>query len=225
MIEPKKIIRQKRKTLSITITPTGDVIVKAPIGLPEGEIFKFINEKESWILSKLSKANTKAEINDDLIKYKAFLLFGNKYEAVTDITAKSANFVANKCVLPVLPDKSQQLHKVILTYKKLASKWLKERTLEIARVINANFDEFKISDTKGRWGCCTSNCCINLNWRVVCLEPALIDYVIVHELCHLREMNHSPKFWANVEKILPDYKRRRKSVKEMGFLFQIYKDA
>jgi predicted metal-dependent hydrolase len=169
--------------------------------------------------------NARVEINEDLMSYRAFLLFGDKYETIIDSTVKSANFGANKCIVPMCLDKSQQLHKVILTYKKLALKWLKERTLEIAKVINASFDEFKISDTKGRWGCCTSNCCINLNWRVVCLKPALIDYVIVHELCHLREMNHSQRFWAEVEKILPDYKRRRKAVKEMSYLFQIYKDV
>ena len=224
MIKPKSVIRQNRKTLSITINQKGELIVKAPKGLADSEINKFIAEKEYWIVTKLNKVKENSLINGDLVDYKAFLLFGNKYQSVIDPQAKSASFVAGKCYIPDLIDQSQRLHKVILIYKRLAEKWLRQRTLEIAKIIKANFDEFKISDTKGRWGCCTSNYCINLNWRVVCLKPELIDYVIVHELCHLKEMNHSPKFWSEVQRILPDYKKRRKQVKEMSFLFQIYKD-
>ena len=224
MIQPKEIIRCNRKTLTLTIDSSGGLVVKAPLGLPEYEIYKFIQEKEEWIMSKIKKANSLSQINSNLMNYDEFLLFGVNYPVVRDSFAKSANFSRNQCVVPKGLDHKQTLHKVILTYKRLANKWLKERTLEIASAINTRFDEFKISDTKGRWGCCTSNCCINLNWRVVCLKPALIDYVIVHELCHLREMNHSPKFWTEVGKILPDFKKRRKLVKEMSFLFQIYKD-
>ena len=224
MIKPDKILRSERRTLSITIDKNGLLIVKAPKFLKEAEIERFIAEKESWIQNKMKKANQNAQMNEDLFAYRSFLLFGSKYAARYDNSVKSANFVQNQCVVPLGIPEDEVLHKVILTYKRLAKKWLLERTLEIAKVIGAKFDEFKISDTKGRWGCCTSNFTINLNWRVVCLKPHLIDYVIVHELCHLKEMNHSPKFWANVEKILPDYKLRRKAVKEMGFLFNLYRE-
>ena len=224
MIQPKEIIRCNRRTLALTIDKSGALIVKAPLRFPEQEIFKFIEEKSKWIESKMGKIQKVSEINEDLLNFDCFLLFGKKYPVRRSINVKAAVFNANECVIPEGLSKEKEMHKVVLTYKKLASKWLSERTLEIAKVIGAKFDEFKISDTKGRWGCCNSNFCINLNWRVVCLSPALIDYVIVHELCHLKEMNHSPRFWELVGAILPDYKLKRKKVKEMGFLFQIYRD-
>lgn len=222
MIEPKEISRSNRKTLALTITRTGDLIVRAPFNLPEFEIFKFIEEKDSWIKSKIAKIKKREVGNPDLINYQSFLLFGKRYKTILSSDVKSAVFTAENCVVPKGKTREECLHKVVLLYKRLAKKWLEERTSEISKVLGLPFSEFKISDTKGRWGACSSKKVINLNFRVVCLPPQLIDYVIVHELTHTKEMNHSPKFWEKVERVLPDYKKRRKALKDLNFLFEIY---
>lgn len=223
MIMPSKIVRGNRKTISITVNTVGEVVVKAPTRIPDVEIYKFLQEKKDWIIEKQNKQLKLNEKYKNLLCFEEFLLFGVNCPANRIVSLKTANFAQNKCLIPSGLSRTEELHKVILVYKRLASKWLKERTLEIARAIGLTFDEFKISDTKGRWGCCNSNYCINLNWRVVCLPTYLIDYVIVHELSHLMEMNHSEKFWNFVGKVLPDYKERRKKIKDFGFLFSLYK--
>ncbi len=223
MTSQAKIIRSKRKTISITVNALGEVVVKAPPIVPDAEIYKFLQEKQEWIISKQKKHSLIGEKHKNLVRYEDFMLFGVNYRTVRENGIKTANFIPNRCLIPAGLSQKEELHKVILTYKRLANKWLKERTLEVSKVVGLKFDEFKISDTKGRWGCCNSNFCINLNWRVVCLPPQIIDYVIVHELSHLKEMNHSSKFWSEVESILPDYKKRRKMLKEYSFLFSLYK--
>ena len=73
-----------------------------------------------------------------------------------------------------------------------------------------------IRNQRKRWGSCSSDGSIRLNWRVVMAEPALIDYVVVHELAHLDVMNHSPRYWKRVERVMPDYKARRKRLNDVG---------
>lgn len=223
MIEPKEITRSNRKTLALTINRSGELIVRAPFNLPDYEIFKFIEEKDAWIKSRINKIRNKSVNNPDLVSYQAFLLFGKMYQVVVSKTAKSVQFVGDVCIAPSGLSTAEMVHKAILTYKRLANKWLLKRTEEISSVTGLKFNSFKISDTKGRWGACTSKKEINLNFRVVCLAPPLIDYIIVHELAHTKEMNHSAKFWTIVESILPDYKKRRKAVKDINILFEIYR--
>ena len=223
MITPKEITRSDRKTLALTVDRMGNLIVRAPFNLPEYEIYKFIEEKDAWIKSRINKVKLKASAYPDLMNYQKFLLFGTKYKTMKLMSVKSAKFENGFCYVPNLDAQKEIVHKVVLVYKRLANKCLKQRTDEISKAIGIKHNSFKVSDTKGRWGACTSKKGINLNFRVVCLAPALIDYVIVHELAHIKEMNHSPKFWAIVQSILPDYKKRRKAIKELNFLFEIYK--
>lgn len=73
--------------------------------------------------------------------------------------------------------------------------------------------EVRLSSARSRWGSCHSNGCIRLNWRMIQTPPRLIDYVVAHEVAHLREMNHSPRFWALVESMVPDYRERRREIR------------
>ena len=119
-------------------------------------------------------------------------------------------------------EKEKQLKSIVTWLKKLAKKVLAERLSFIENRINLKSTSFKIGDSRGRWGSCNSYGNIIINYRVVMLPPAIIDYVLVHELCHLLELNHSKKFWQNVGKFLPNYEIQRKSIKEYGFLLSLY---
>ena len=100
---------------------------------------------------------------------------------------------------------------------------LVEKTALLARTVGGCPEDVSVRDFKARWGCCDANKRIRLNWRLSMLPPDLQDYVLVHELCHLKHMNHSSAFWAEVKKILPDYASRKKRLKEYAFLTLLYR--
>lgn len=222
MVEISKIVRSNRKTLSVLVTGDGEVVVKAPLKLPESEINKFISEKESWIISKL-KAKTQV-INkfQDVISYKKLLVFGSAYNGYFSPSVKEIALTSDKILIPnkITP---QKLNKCIIKwYKSLADSVVINRTKEISKHIGINPKIIKCTGSRGRWGACNSNKEVFITWRAVMLPERLIDYIIVHELSHIIELNHSPKFWAIVGKILPDYKSRRAELKTYSFALNLF---
>ena len=89
-----------------------------------------------------------------------------------------------------------------------------ERTAYFAKRMGVDYGRITIREQKTRWGSCSSKGNLNFNWKLVLLDPKLLDYVVVHELAHRREMNHSKNFWKIVEAELPDYRERRRRLKE-----------
>ena len=89
-----------------------------------------------------------------------------------------------------------------------------ERTAYFAKRMGVDYGRIPIREQKTRWGSCSSKGNLNFNWKLVLLAPELLDYVVVHELAHRREMNHSKNFWKIVEAELPDYRERRRRLKE-----------
>ena len=100
-------------------------------------------------------------------------------------------------------------------------KWLEDKIIEYAMrwepIMKVHANGFTIRDMKTRWGSCAANGNLNFNWLLILAPPEVLDYVVVHELCHRREMNHSQAFWKEVEKILPDYRERQKWLKDNGW--------
>ena len=92
-----------------------------------------------------------------------------------------------------------------------------ERVSYYAREIGVDYGRITIRQQKTRWGSCTSEGNLNFNWLLMLAPPEILDYVVVHELCHRKEMNHSAAFWREVEHILPDYRERKKWLKDNGW--------
>lgn len=99
---------------------------------------------------------------------------------------------------------------------KEALQFIPERVSFYARIIGVNYGRITIRNQRTRWGSCSGAGNLNFNCLLMLTPPEIIDYVVVHELCHRLEMNHSPYFWAEVERVLPDYKKRRKWLKDNG---------
>lgn len=102
-------------------------------------------------------------------------------------------------------------------YQQQAAAVFEERAMHFARLIGVEFNRITIREQKTRWGSCSSNRNLNFNWKVVLAPPEVLDYVVVHELCHLKEMNHSPAFWEEVSRVLPDYEKQIHWLKENGW--------
>lgn len=105
-------------------------------------------------------------------------------------------------------------------YRSAAREYIPQRVAYYAdaysHLIKHPYSTITIRDQKTRWGSCSSRGTLSFNWRLMLAPPGILDYVVVHELCHLEHMNHSKDFWSCVEAILPDYKERRKWLKEHG---------
>ncbi len=105
---------------------------------------------------------------------------------------------------------------VIRSLAEKALKTIPERVRYYAPLIGVNYGRVTIRNQKSKWGSCSAKGNLNFNCLLMLCPPAVLDYVVVHELCHRKEMNHSPAFWAEVEKLVPDYPARRKWLKDEG---------
>lgn len=101
-------------------------------------------------------------------------------------------------------------------YRKAAKQYIYERVEYYLPLTGGSYRTLRIGDQKTRWGSCSSNGTLSFSWRLMLAPPRVLDYVVIHELCHLTHMDHSPAFWAKVESIDPDYKEHRKWLKDNG---------
>ena len=101
-------------------------------------------------------------------------------------------------------------------YREQARKRIAWRTAYFARHMGVTYGRISIRAAKTRWGSCSAEGNLNFHWKLILMPPEILDYVVVHELAHRKEMNHSDRFWAEVERVLPDYRQRRAWLKEHG---------
>ena len=110
-------------------------------------------------------------------------------------------------------EKDPELEKL---YRKKAKRQLENRCAYFAERMAVDYNRIAVRAAKTRWGSCSARGNLNFHWKLVLMPPEILDYVVVHELAHRKEMNHSERFWAEVERILPDYRARRKWLKDFG---------
>lgn len=130
-----------------------------------------------------------------------------------DWILKKIKFFKKATVLSSCPLKRLKIH----DHKQSARIFISERLDYYTKKYNFSYNCLNIKAHLHRWGSCSSHRNLNFNYRIIMLPLELADYIIVHELCHLKEMNHSSKFWKLVEEIIPDYRERRKKLKYIIF--------
>ena len=214
-MNPNKIIRSKRKTLSLTINENAELIIRAPKRLSIEKIQDFINEKENWINRK--KRLIENQIKDVTSNHNKLLYLGNLFpinveqNASKELFFTGEEFIANS----IEPDS------LSLSIKK----WYKNKFKEIAlpRVAyfankhNLMVNQVRIKNQKTMWGSCSSKNNINLNYLLLMAPMGVIDYVIVHELVHTIHRNHSTDFWDSVELIMPQFQEHKRWLKKNGY--------
>ena len=111
--------------------------------------------------------------------------------------------------------------KIIKEYRRQAAEFLSERLEVLSKFTGMTYEKFALTNARSKWGSCSSSRQIRLNWRLIMLPDGLSDYVVIHELCHTKHMNHSAEFWTCVEYFVPDYKKRRKLLKEYSAIMDV----
>ena len=206
-----RIFRSRRRTLTITVSE-GEVVVRAPLGASDELVGRFVAEKEGWILKKIEE-QTSGEFAD-VMEGKTLLDDGVrkpvKYGAARSEEKGGEFFLKNeKAVRPF--------------FEGTRCLFLPDEVFELSRRTGMMPADVSVRDFKARWGCCDADGRIRLNWRLVMLPPVLREYVLIHELCHLKEMNHSAAFWKLVGKHCGDYRQRRRLLKKYSFLTRMYR--
>lgn len=222
MITPSIITRSKRNTLSLTVDYKGDLIVKAPTKMPIEEIFGFIQKKQKWIEERQSKIKSVLSKNFELINYQSCLFLGKKYKVVFAIGIEKP-YLTEECIIL---KKCKSINSIKLQLKQFlvnsCDEILLKRVNQLSKITKSNFNSVKIISSKVKWGMCDSNKNLYFNFKLLLLPPEIIDYVIIHELCHLKQMNHSKNFWNLVAKYLPKYKEKLNQLKASNFLIKMF---
>jgi len=209
------LTRSKRKTLTLYIR-NGNIEVRAPLRMPKRDIERFITSKEKWILNNITLSQ-KQEIQRENfnLNYGDTVLCRNKPCTITAIDEKFIRYNDERFFIPSGLTPDQIKHACVQVYKMVAGRDLTVRTHEFAKRMSVMPTAVKINNAKSRWGSCSAKKSINYSWRLIMADDEVIDYVIVHELAHIIELNHSKRFWAVVESILPDYKTCKIRLKEL----------
>ena len=227
-IIPYSIRKSARaKYVSITVGVDG-VKVVAPRGVGDDRIIAVVENKREWIFNKvegLKLQNKQLRTERELVsgvklpfRGEDFTLRVSEYDGrYTRVTIEGELFVVyiNKN-LP-LNKRQEEIRRGLERWYVIQAKEIFHNRLEVYRdKLGLNFNQVRLKNQKTRWGSCSSKGNVNLNWRLVMSPTYIMDYVIVHELCHLKFMNHSHAFWQLLESIIPDYKVGKLWLKQHG---------
>lgn len=211
------LIRSRRRTAAICIRPGGRVEVRAPLRLGRREIDRFVDEKAGWIAAHAAAAAAAAARRQafQVEPGHGFLWLGREYPAVYRPGGPAADFDGDRFFLPSACGTVNRPAMVRL-YKDMAAVLITGRVEEYVARMGLRPRSVKITAARTRWGSCSGKNSLCFSWRLALTPLDCVDYVVVHELCHMKEHNHSPAFWKQVENVLPDYRRRQGELKRYG---------
>lgn len=217
----------RRKTASIKIAE-GKVSVIVPKTLPIKDINAFVTEKQNWIKQKLALHNDIPKVKPKkFIMGEVFTYLGNNYSLKIESGSNPDNckIQQDKLVVSVsvLDVKNKSTIKQIVTqwYQQQAEVILLKKTETYAKIIDVTPAKITIKSYKARWGSCSIHGNIQYNWKIIMAPEFIINYLVVHELCHLLHHNHSPSFWQTVAKYHPDHKECKAWLKTNANLLEI----
>jgi predicted metal-dependent hydrolase len=209
------IIYKKRTSIGIYIDLYGNVEIQAPKETPIESVLQLLEEKWEWIQQKSKEMKDRA-LGPNVKVYdhgESFLYLGNAYpiQIYQDINIKQDHvvFEGDKLHIYVKQVEDEKIKQALKRFYYQQCKALVEKSIQ---TYQSNFKikprSIRISDNKRSWGTCDSKLQLTFNWRLAMAPQRVIDYVVVHEMCHMVHLNHDRSFWRLVGKIIPDYKEQ-----------------
>lgn len=224
---------KRKKTVAINVTPTAQVIVLTPYFITKGDISKIVKKKARWILEKQEFFRVLAALfpEKEFVSGEQILYLGRKYRLKVKQVLRDCSSMPELMGRRMFVSVNQYLNSrekkkiikdaIVKWYFAKSEKIIKQRVNRYSKLIGVKPQEIKIKDQKKRWGSCSNNGILRFNWRVAIAPMSIIDYIVVHELCHLEVKNHSPDFWKLVSLALPDYQKRRDWLKNNAGMFRL----
>ncbi|MCX7239776.1 MAG: SprT family zinc-dependent metalloprotease [Burkholderiales bacterium] len=222
--------RGRRRTIGFVVGPEG-LVVRAPRWTPLYEVEAALQEKANWIVGKLAQTQERQQrLEQSRIEWRDGALFpflGESLQLVLDphagmpdstlgsggdASVQSARTLRLVLAVDVPPEQIRDSVRAWMMEQ--AQTHFRQRLDHYAPRLGVQWRALRLSNAVGRWGSARSDGSIRLNWRLIQLRPALVDYVVVHELSHLRVMDHSPRFWDTVRSVVPDYTQLRRELQD-----------
>lgn len=210
----------RRKTVALKVD--GDVVtLVAPRQLPIDRIEQLVADKHGWIVEKLAQvALAKPASSNQFVSGEAYPYLGRNYRLKVLTGNLTPPKLVNGRLTVTVPAPNQQPHYIrrLLQswYKRNADRKIRDKVKRYSKQVGVETGVVRIKDFKSRWGSCTPYGDLEFNWVIVMAPNRVVDYVVVHELCHLLHHDHSAQFWKEVERVMPDYKAHREWLKQHG---------
>lgn len=217
------IVRSRRKTLSLIVKRTGEVVLRAPLRCPLREIDAFLAEKSAWVMRQIERIRLAAPVGGVPKRAENGVVFSLLGEDVTivfrdDLAKNKAKLSGDRLYLP-----SNGADAALNAFlRRFAKDYLSERCAYFAAKTGVKYKSVSVTAAKTRWGSCSGDNRLNFSYRLMYARKDVIDYVVIHELSHIFEKNHSAAFWAIVEKYCPDYKEKRAFLKEHAYYTDVF---
>lgn len=212
----------KRKKLTITVERDSSILVLAPESATDDAIDRVVQSKRQWLFEKLQNApkyqGTHAP-GKEVVSGESALYLGREYR-ITLTDAPDARVVFDRAFVIPKGDRLQTRQAFRDWYQARAQEVILSRVQRLAVELGVDLAEAVIVDDRLRWGSCTAKNNVRLNWRLIKAPMSVIDYVIVHELAHLIEGNHTPEFWNIVRAKVPNAEKSKNWLKEHGQLLE-----
>ncbi|MFM2377195.1 MAG: hypothetical protein RLZZ165_2292 [Bacteroidota bacterium] len=226
---PLAILKGRPNRVRLSFAEDNRLRIETGNGLLGDFEMQFLHSKVLWILRGYRMRKTESERKHQLLAdiERRVPLFGKPHPVLWHASHRTYfQFDQSGPFEVFAPERFIHKHRRKVLYfaiRKFAEMYLAHRVEHWAKITGLSFSHLHVKDLKSKWGSCSTLRNINLNWQLVLLSEGLIDYVIVHELMHLHEMNHSNRFWKWVGKYFPDYKRAKAQLKEEQWMIGILK--
>ncbi|HHW68648.1 M48 family metallopeptidase [Defluviitalea raffinosedens] len=220
---PFDVVRAKRKTVKIVVSPPDQVVVTVPMRMSQKQIIDVVTAKGNWILKKIDyfKEIDYFPVKREYIEDELFMYLGKYYplkiEYSSDIKKPEIMLCNDQLRIKTNTENKDIMQKTMEQwYRTMAQKVIGERVRYYQKFFNTEPKDIKVKEQKKRWGSCTYDNRLLFNWRCIMATLESLDYIVVHEMSHMHHKNHSKQFWSFVESILPDYKARKEWLRDNG---------
>lgn len=209
------VLKRSARRRGITLTVDEDGLrVGAPLRASQSRIDKVLALHSIWVARKLAEWRARRPPSFGWEPGAVLMLLGEPLTlSVADCCETTARIGASLQIAGAAGKPGVLKSETIAWLRTAAQTWFEQRSAHFSRVLRVREPTIHLSNAKTRWGTCHPDGRVYLNWRLIQTPEPLVDYVVVHELAHLLEANHSPRFWRHVAAVLPDYQERRRGLR------------
>lgn len=210
----------RRRTIGLMVNHDG-LTVASPWYVPLAEIYAMIEASQHWVFDKLEVWQSERVRARQWKSGETLYFLGREIRLGVDFVLLGHGAFLSRDRLQVYAENRAAVQPLVTAwYHDQALRHFSERVTAIAPLLRVTPRRLAISNARQQWGSCNAQGVVRLNWRLMQARPVVIDYVVAHELAHLRHMDHSPRFWATVESVCPNYRRFREELHKKDVLYR-----